>query len=212
MRKITLIFSSHRENGLCNAGELLKILRAIGPDTIFEEVRPSDFNSYNKSILEGRAVTKYREFRSFQRVPVDQYDMPQDLHAVTESVLDRVEQTSHEYLVLTEESGNAVNLQGFAYLNSLAFARARTRMFEIEDKTVNDTRDQGLIRGLAMWRDVMQRREAAMVGNIYEYCRESVFETGIFLVGAAHKSGIVKAIEKYASAEVDLVHWNFYLG
>lgn len=50
-----------------------------------------------------------------------------------------------------------------------------------------------------------------MVGNIYEYCTENVFETGIFLVGAAHKTGVVKAIEKHAGAEADLVDWKFYL-
>jgi len=210
MHKITLICSLHRDNGLCNARELFKILRAIEPDTIFEEARPSDVNSDNKGTLEDLAVTKYREFKSFQRVPVDQYDLPQGLRAVTDSVLDRVEQISDEYLVLTEERHNAVNLQGFAYLNSLAFARVMTRMSEIEEKTINNTQDQDLIRGLAIWRDLMQRRESAMVGNIYEYGRKNVFDTGVFLVGAAHKSGIVKAIEKYAGEEADLVHWNFH--
>src|SRR5271168_1722815 len=98
MHKITLVCSSHRENGFCNAGELLKILRAFEPEIIFEEVRPSDFDSYNKWSLEGHALTKYREFKSFQRVPVDKYDMPRDLFAETQRVLDRVEQTSREYL------------------------------------------------------------------------------------------------------------------
>ena len=83
-------------------------------------------------------------------------------------------------------------------------------MSQIEDKTINDTRDQGLIRGLEMWRAVMQRRETEMVGNIYKYCKEKAFCNGIFLVGAAHKSGIAKAIEKYASAEAGSVDWHFY--
>jgi len=211
MHKITLVCSSHRENGFCNAGELLKILRAIEPETIFEEVSPSDFDSYNKSSLEGRTVTKYGEFKSFQRVPVDRYDMPQDLFAETQRVLDRVEQTNHEYLVLQQESANATHLYGFTYLNSLAFAKVRTRMSEIEEQTINETCDQGLIRGLEMWRQFTQRRETAMVGNIYEYCRENVLGTGIFLVGAAHKSGIVKAIEKCAGTEADLVEWRLCL-
>jgi len=34
MHKITLVASAHRESGLCNAEELLKILRAIEPDVI----------------------------------------------------------------------------------------------------------------------------------------------------------------------------------
>ena len=145
MHKITLVCSSHRENGFCNAGELLKILRAIEPETIFEEVRPSDFDSYNKWSLEGHAVTKYREFKSFQRVPVDRFDMPQDLFAETQRVLDRVDETSREYLVLKEERDNTARMYGFAYLNSAAFAKVSTRMSEIEEKTINDTGDQGLM-------------------------------------------------------------------
>jgi hypothetical protein len=46
MHKITLVCSIHRENGLCNAEELLKILRTIEPEVVFEEMRPSDFASY----------------------------------------------------------------------------------------------------------------------------------------------------------------------
>jgi hypothetical protein len=211
MHKITLVCSSHRENGFCNAGELLKILRAIEPETIFEEVRPADFDSYNKRSLEGHAVAKYRGFKSFQRVPVDRYDMPPDLFVETQRVLDCVEQTSHEYLVLREESDNATHLCGFTYLNSAAFAKVRTRMSEIEEKTINETADQGLIRALERWRHVIRSREREMISVIYEYCRGNAFDTGVFLVGAAHKMGIAKVIEHYSSAEADLIEWKFYL-
>jgi len=46
-----------------------------------------------------------------------------------------------------------------------------------------------------------------MVGKVYEYCRENVFDIGVFLVGAAHKTAIVKEIERYAGAEADLIAW-----
>jgi hypothetical protein len=48
MHKITLVCSAHRQNALCNAEELLRILRAIEPETIFEELRPSEFDLYYK--------------------------------------------------------------------------------------------------------------------------------------------------------------------
>ena len=123
MPKVTLVGSAHRENGLCNAGELLYILRAIEPETIFEEVRPADFDSYNKRSLEGNTVTKYRGFKSFQRVPVDRYDKPQDLFGETQRVFDCVEQVSHEYLALREEIENATRLYGFTCLNSVALVK-----------------------------------------------------------------------------------------
>src|SRR5580692_6654643 len=111
MHRITLVCSSHRESGSCNAGELLRILQTIGPDTIFEEVHPSNLNSYNKSTLEGRAVTRYRELKSCQRAPVDLYDLPPDLYAVTQMTLDRVAEISDEYLLLTEERDRAAHLK-----------------------------------------------------------------------------------------------------
>jgi hypothetical protein len=216
-RNITLVCSSHRESGLCNAGELLRILRAIEPEVIFEEIRPSDFDSYYKTkwSLEAQAITKYREYKLFQQVPVDRYEMPENLLVEIkrdfDSVFDCVAQASREYRLLDEKSGNSARRYGFQYLNSVAFATMTARMSEIEDEIISKTGDQRLIRGLEKWRRLIQRRELEMVGNIYEYCGENVFNAGVFLVGAAHKMGTVKEIEKYASTEADLIDWNFWL-
>ena len=125
MHKITLVASAHRESGLCNAEELLKILRAIEPDTIFEESRPSELDSYRP--LEVRAITKYRDSKVFQRVPVDRYDIPANFVAETQRVFDCVKQTSQEYLVLNEEHDNSVYRYGFEYLNSSACATMMAR-------------------------------------------------------------------------------------
>jgi hypothetical protein len=207
MHKITLVASAHRESGLCNAEELLKILRAIEPDTIFEESRPSELDSYRP--LEVQAITKYRDSKVFQRVPVDRYAIPANFVAETQRVFDCVKQTSQEYLVLDEEHSNTVYRYGFEYLNSSACATVMARLSEIEEKTIIGTRDAELIRGLERWRDAIQRREREMIGNIYEYCRENVFDTGVFLVGAAHKTAIVKEIETHVSTKAVLVNWNF---
>jgi len=85
------------------------------------------------------------------------------------------------------------------------------RMAEIEDETINREGNPELVRALATWRQVIQGREKAMVENIYRYCRENIFETGVFLVGAAHRSGIVKAIEEAPHPEADLLEWILYL-
>jgi hypothetical protein len=210
MHNITLVFSAHVENGRCNAAELLKILRAIEPEVVFEEIRPSEFHFYYEhGHVEAHAIAKYREFKSFQEIPVDRYDMPDNFFTETQRVFDCVEQASQEYLELDEEKNNRAHQYGFQYLNSVAFTTIMARIHEIEEQTIIGTRDQDLICGLERWRHVMQKREAEMIGSIYEYCRENVFDTGVFLVGAAHKLGIVKEIEKYASTEADLINWNF---
>jgi len=116
---------------------------------------------------------------------------------------------STDWTTINEEHYNSVYRYGFEYLNSSACATMMARLSEIEEKTIIGTRDAELIRGLERWRDAIQRREREMIGNIYEYCRENVFDTGVFLVGAAHKTAIVKEIEKHASTKAVLVNWNF---
>jgi len=211
MRKITLVCSSHREKGLCNAQELLRILRAIDPAVIFEEVRQSDFDIYNTTSLEGQAATRFLALKSLQRVPVDRYDLPPNFRALTDSAFDFVEQHSHEYRFLHDQSESDTHLHGFMYLNSATFAKVMARMAEIEDETINREGNPDLVRALATWRQVIQGREKAMVENIYRYCRENIFETGVFLVGAAHRSGIVKAIEEAPHPEAELLEWILYL-
>jgi hypothetical protein len=212
MHKVTLVCSAHQECGRCNAEELLKILRAIEPETIFEELRPGELPLYYKQgFVEARAVTDYRDYKSFQHVPVDQYDMPKDLlgeKRELDQVFLWVKQTSQEYRELMERESDSLYEYGFKYLNSPMCATMNARMAEIEDETVNRTGDQRLIRALKKWRHLTQGRERDMVGNIYEYCRENVFDNGVFLVGAAHRTGIVKEIEKYAGAAADLINWN----
>jgi len=213
MHNITLVCSGHRESGLCNAEQLLKILRAIEPEAVFEEMRPSEFDFYyTHGSVEAHAITRYREFKLFQPVSVDRYEMPDNLLVAIkrdfDCVIDCVAQASREYRLLNEENDTSVRRYGFQYLNSVAFATMAARMSEIEDEIISKTGDQGLIRGLERWRQVIQRRELEMVGNIYEYCRKHVFDTGVFLVGAAHKMGIVKEIGKHSSTEADLIEWN----
>jgi hypothetical protein len=211
MRKITLVCSSHRENGLCSAQELLRLLRAIDPEVIFGEAPQSDVDFYNPRSLEGQAATRFFAFGSCQRVPVDRYDMASNFRALTDSVFDYVEQYSHEYLFLQDQRDTAAQLNGFAYLNSAAFANLMSRISAIEAETINSVGNPELVRALATWRQVMQGREKAMVDNIYRYCRENIFDTGVFLVGAAHRSGIVKAIEDLSHADADLIEWKLYL-
>jgi hypothetical protein len=105
----------------------------------------------------------------------------------------------------------SVRKYGFSYLNSVAFETVRTRMSEIEEETINETGEPGLIRGLEKWRCLIQMRDQEMIGSIYRYCRENCFDTGVFLVGAAHKMGLVKEIEKCAGAEADLIDWKLCL-
>jgi hypothetical protein len=214
MHKITLVCSGHRESGRCNSEELLNLLRAIQPDVVFEEMRPSDFDLlYSKGSVEAHAITKFREFKVFQPVPVDTFEISENILAEIKKDFDRVvdcvTKSNEEYRSLNEICEIDVHQHGFQYLNSAAFAKITARMSEIENEIIGRTGNQSFIRGLERWRQLIQRREHEMVGNIYEYCRKNIFGTGVFLVGAAHKMGIVKEIEGYAISEANLIDWNF---
>ena len=137
--------------------------------------------------------------------------MPPNFRALTDSVLDFVEQASHEYRLLHDQRDNAAQLNGFTYLNSAAFANLMSRISAIEEETINSAGNPDFVRALATWRQVMQGREKAMVDNIYRYCRENIFDTGVFLVGAAHRSGIANAIEELSHADAELIEWKLYL-
>jgi hypothetical protein len=219
MHKITLVCSVHHENGRCTAEELQKILRAIGPEVVFEEVRPADFDGHQQSklTLEAQAISRYCESRTIRRVPVDQYndnEATAELRALMDRVFDFVEERSSEtYQDLWDEREALTHQQGFQYLNSVAFEKTTEEIEAIEDLTIRGTGDPDLIRGLDWWREVHKRREAEMIHAIFGYCRDHAFDTGVFLVGAAHKASIVKAIRARESAEAGLIDWTFtYVG
>lgn len=214
MRKITLVSSAHRENGRCNAEELLRILRAIGPEVVFEEVRPSDSDTYHKAqwSLEAKALSRYRESRTLRPVPVDHFndnDATASLYDQMNQVFGYVEQASQTYRALLEEQGRLVNQQGFQYLNSIAYEETAAKLEDIENAAIADSCNLGLIRSLQWWRDWNRRREAEMIRAIYQYCQDNSFGTGVYLVGAAHKSSLVKAIRARDGTDAALIDWDF---
>jgi len=219
MPNITLICSTHNERGRCTAEAFLDILRTIGPELAFVEIRPADFDAYKRgtlSILEARVIARYQGSKPCSEVPVDRYNVRADLlprmKFEFDQVIDYVGRTSEEYRRLDQEHAKKMDEQGFAYLNSDAYAAREARMSEIEETLVRETGDAGAIRVLNWWRQHHRSREVGMVASIYEYCRANRCDVGVFLVGAAHRAGIVREIDKYASTDAHVIDWTFYGG
>lgn len=207
MHTITLVCSIHNPNGKCNVEQLAGILQAIGPDVVFQEVGPLDDWS-----LEAQAVRTYREFKlSCQSVHVDENKALSDAaenRRFLDFGFDYVAENSDEYRQLEIENRLRTYHDGFGYLNSIECAKARARMSEIEDELMEGRAGEAL----QWWRQLMHRREIEMTRNIYAHCRKTAFDTGVFLVGASHKTGIAKQIENFNGREPDLIVWNFYDG
>jgi hypothetical protein len=206
MKSITLICSAHNANGKCNVKELAKILQTIGPDVVFQEVRPSHGWS-----VEAQAVTEYLNYKPCRTVYVDEYKVPADAAEIKkhlDSGFEYVAEISEEYQRLKTKIDFRTHHEGFRYLNSPDFTKTNARMSEIEDEIIGGKAGDAL----RYFRQFMRSRESEMMRNIYAHCRENAFDTGVFLVGAAHKTGIIKKIESFDGNEPGLITWNFYNG
>jgi hypothetical protein len=213
MPTITLICTVHRHTGSCNAAELLKILRSIQPAVVFEEVTPSDFDSYYKyktmHKLESQAIAAYSQFAAFSQIPVDRYEMPINFFHQTQRVFDFVAEASEDYQILNEENGRLAYEHGFSYLNSVACETLFAKISEIEERVIVTSGNHALVRDFERWRNVNECRDREMIHHIYDYSRKNVFGVGVFLVGAAHKIGIVKEIRSHNRKEAGLIEWDF---
>jgi hypothetical protein len=206
MHTITLVCSVHKANGKCDVEHLVKILRALQPDVVFQEVQPSHDRS-----LEAEAVTAYRKFKSCKSVHVDDYKAPAnaaEIKRFLDSGFEYVAEISEEYQSLEYENHMRTCQEGFSYLNSVDFAKTTARRSQIEDEIMGGRAADAL----RWFRQVMDRREIEMMRSIYAHCKEHAFDTGVFLVGAGHKTGIAKQIEKFNGREPDLIAWHLYDG
>lgn len=214
MRKITLVGTVHREGGLCNEGELITILEAIGPDVIFEEIRASDFEALyrdgSRHTLEMRAVGRYLKAKPAWQVPVDDYLVPDSFRREMATLDEYVESNNAEYSALMDEISQKKSFFGFRFLNSPEFEALNKRANESFESTIAMSGNEDLKKGLSMWNDQIRRRDASMVENIYGFCRKNSFAEGVFLVGAAHLSSIVEDVASRIKREASLVDWNIW--
>ena len=212
MGRITLVCTVHRAMGLCNEDELIRILAAIGPDVIFEEIRQSDFDSRyqdeSKHTLEMRAVVRYLNARHARQVPVDDFVIPRGFRRVIDTVFEYAESNSSEYRALVAERDQKTFHRGFRYLNSPECEALSRRARESFERCIALSGCDDLIKGLSTWNDLLLRREASIVENIYDFCRKSQFTEGVFLVGAEHMGSIAANTEKRIQTENNVVTWN----
>lgn len=196
MGRITLVGTAHRESGLCNESELIRILEAIGPDVIFEEIRPSDFEAYyrdkSKHTLEMRAVYRYLKVKPARQVPVDDYVFPGSFPRDIARLEEYVQANCIEYCELMDEISQKKHLLGFRYLNSPEFEAMNKRANESYERTVAMSGSEELKKTLSIYNEQMRRRDASMVENIHEFCRKNPFTAGVFLVGAGHLPAILE--------------------
>jgi hypothetical protein len=193
----------------------MKILAGIGPDVIFEEIRPTDFETLyrdqSKHTLEMRTVGRYLKIKPARQVPVDDYAIPDSFARDMFSMDEYVESNSIEYCGLAGEIDQKTHLLGFRFLNSQEYEALNKRANEAYEKVIAMSGSQVLKNRLSMWNTQVRKREASMVENIYEFSRKSSLTEGVFLVGAAHLAPILENAGSRMRTEGNLadgITWN----
>ena len=213
MHNITLIGTIHGNKGFCTPDSLYQIIEKIRPEIIFEEMPPSYIDDYyvtkSRQNLESRTIIKYLETHDIQHIPVD-------IDIVTTALLDknramhlRVESNSIEYRRLIDNDIVYRYHYGFDYLNSIYCEKLCKELNEAIEVTVHRIGDEKLIQAHYQWNEVDGKREDEMIKNIYNYCAENIFDTGIFFIGAFHRESIINKIRKYEETSDIKINWNY---
>jgi hypothetical protein len=195
---------------------LAKILLAVRPEVIFEELRPGDFESFyadvSKYNVEMRAIKEYLKSRKARQVPVDGYETPEGFGPNIRALEEFVASRSGAYRDAMDEMSRKQFELGFAYLNSpecISSLKESERLFqEAVFKYGNDLAKSKL----AEWNDQIRRRDASMLENIYGFCQRTDFMEGVFLVGAGHMLSIMNGIERRMEGQPTVVTWRFWNG
>lgn len=216
MGRITLVCSAHRESGECNKNELLKILMTVGPDVIFEEIRPGDFESFyadeSKYSVEMRAIKEYMKGRKARQVSVDDYDMPSAFVPYMRALEEFVASRSGAYRDVVDEMDRKKYELGFSYLNSSEFISRIKESERLYHDTVFKHGNDLAKSKLEEWNSQIRRRDASMLENIYRFCQQTDFIEGVLLVGAGHMSSIMDGIEHRMKDQPTVVAWRFWNG
>ena len=123
MCRVTLISTEHMEAGNCNSDELLKIVKSIEPEVIFEE-EPNDdhYQSYynNENIFNSLEVKTIKDYKITNNIIHISVDKPIN-QFVSIQILDVLIKTFKQnsyYNQLVKEHCSLRNEYGFDYLNS----------------------------------------------------------------------------------------------
>lgn len=214
VRRITLVCTAHREFGKCNEHELLKILQAVGPEIIFEEISPDDFESRYadefRHTMEMRAIKGYLKVIKARQIPVDDCEVAEGLGPHMRALEEFVESRSNAYVDAMEEISRKQFELGFCYLNSSEFISSCKESERLYQEVIHKYGNDLAKIKLAEWNDWLRKRNASMLENIYSFCEKVDFLEGVFLVGAAHMSSIMDGIELRMKDQPTLVSWRFW--
>ncbi|MFL1896430.1 hypothetical protein ACJRPK_12065 [Aquimarina sp. 2-A2] len=209
MHTITFISTVHERLGKCDSSELFAILAEIKPDVIFLEALESTYSSYHQNTftnfgvyhpkLEIAAIQKLSKKFPVKYVPVLKSVLP-------DSFLTKYKKLNefNSLQRLFDDYNSNIEERGFAFLNSKECSDQNEKMREIERHLLNNNELEKLVN------EGIDAYESSMMRNIYLYCRNNQFDTGVFMCGVAHRNSIIDKMENYNTKEQLNLNWKIY--
>jgi len=209
LNNVTLISTIHKEDGVCNSNELLKIIENICPDVIFLEALEDNYSKYDQFIfsqfgvykerLELKTIQKYSQNHTFQYVPVLDIGLSDEFGKKIKIVSENIDcQRLLDNYNLLEMDG------GFQFLNSEKSIVLQEEMRELENRILNNEIMRQKVNAS------IDAYENSMIRNIYSFCKEKSFNTAIFMCGVAHRKSIIEKIVEYEKNSEIKINWTFY--
>lgn len=211
MPTITLICTIHEEIGQCNAEALHAILERARPEVIFMEIPPPSFQRVfnDEENLESRAVKRYLEAHRAEAIPVDIMEASSEVVAESQRLCRELRARSRDYCQLMNADRQYIHEHGFAYLNSKYCVETWLKADVATREALESIGNAELSRVYKDWNEVHEHREREMMKNIQRYAEAHPFDTGIFLLGAAHRRAIMDKAASLAGGTSVAIDWNF---
>jgi hypothetical protein len=210
MKRVSLVATVHKEQGLANVSELVAILERISPDVIFLEIPSAVFDDYldgTRGNLESTAARRYRDIHHVELVPVDLPTPEEEFFTNNQNLYERVEKATSEYCRLIDWNNQYVSAYGFAYLNSDRCGKLWSELHEVMLTTLVGIGEHRLVELYESWKRTNELRDKVMMKNIQEYCTLNTFDNGAFLVGAAHRQSIIELSREGSGSST--FQWDF---
>lgn len=233
MYNITLLGTMHTESGKCNSDELYKIIEELEPEIIFDELPSNEFDKYygdsfeinyanfillNKRPLkvpyEINCIKKYKQYYNVEVCPVD-IDVRQRLSKCQEAIyfLFSIFFQNEDYHKLDVEKDALIAKEGFLYLNSDRFLDFLEKKEVMEKHIMRyEINMNELLETYKVFHDeINDKREEAMLDNIYSYSREKQYNKALFIVGAEHRKSLLQKItrrEKISDVKLNWTSWS----
>ncbi len=211
MKRVSLVGTVHEEAGLASISGLLGILERITPEVIFLEIPSGAFDDYSKGSrrnLESTAVSRYREMRHVDLVPVDLPTPDAEFFKNNEDLYRSIESKSPEYCRLMDRHIQDVGAYGFAYLNSEHCSTFWCKLHEAILTAIEELADRRLAELYELWIGTNKLRDKHMMKSIENYCRKTTFSNGVFLVGSAHRQSIIDISREQPGADSPTIQWD----